>query len=948
MTGSRDVRLLRVPHLRGAHRVLTELAGTSPQAVVLVPTRHAAEEVRRALLDAGIDVDAFPSVLTRHEWHVDLHVRMAGAARLLGAIEREVLVARAADTAIAAGITPPFVVRPGLIGEMLHLYDGVRRNRRTVDDVERVLVAALEPGSDIDRGAARLLEQTRFLIAVFHAYEATLERLDVLDEHRLRDRVAGAAIVAPVQHLIVTTGDEAIGEGGLWPADFDLLTRLPGLTHVDVIATERDLDAGFRERLFDLLPGIEEHRRGETAEDRPVLIVPEDPASPPYHVHRDREEELSAIVRRLGDRRERVAIVYQRPLPYVYLARRVFERAGVPFTTADTLPLAAEPYVAAVDLACEAIVAERAREPLLRLLESPMLTWRPHRRALASEDVQILREWWSAHPAADPAGVADKWERRGRPVRHGRLRRARAAAAAAVAELRTFDQERPRSEHLRAFAALLMERTPAGAFSERTGRARGAVLALIDELALAYERHGDDAVPFRQLVPVVRRAIEQHTFAPASGSGGGVRLIDARTARYTQADEVWIVGINEGEWPLPSRRSVFYPSGLLRDLGFAGEQVRQAHARAAFHDLLSLAHEATGLSVFQLEEDSIVRPSVLLEDLGDDDPQPVSVAIPSGGAAAAEAAPSADADRWRAWRETHLPPGDPRRHGLAGPPPSRVLSVTQVERYLDCPFRFFSSVVLGLEEEDDHHEIGLDPRRRGTLVHQVFQTFFDRWGAEAHGAIAPSDLPAARALLEEVATRELASLPEADRVVERMRLLGSAAGPGLGERVFRLEALTPEPVVERLLEYDLRGTYRFGRDEPRDVTLKGIADRIDLLANGTLRLIDYKTGKAPDPHRSIQLAVYALCAEQKLEGHLGRRWRVGQAAYLALGDPRAWVPVVRSPDDRASLDAAEQRVLEAFAGIAAGAFGPAPADRRLCRVCGFSAVCRKDYVDEVA
>ena len=33
----------------------------------------------------------------------------------------------------------------------------------------------------------------------------------------------------------------------------------------------------------------------------------------------------------------------------------------------------------------------------------------------------------------------------------------------------------------------------------------------------------------------------------------------------------------------------------------------------------------------------------------------------------------------------------------------------------------------------------------------------------------------------------------------------------------------------------------------RRIRLRGTADRIDLLADGTLRLIDYKTGKAATP-----------------------------------------------------------------------------------------------------
>ena len=66
--------------------------------------------------------------------------------------------------------------------------------------------------------------------------------------------------------------------GGLWRADFDLLTRLPGLERVDVVATEEQLATGLLERLHNLLPGLEEVRVPPAAGplDVPVLVVPRD------------------------------------------------------------------------------------------------------------------------------------------------------------------------------------------------------------------------------------------------------------------------------------------------------------------------------------------------------------------------------------------------------------------------------------------------------------------------------------------------------------------------------------------------------------------------------------------------------------------------------------------------------------------------------------------------
>ncbi|MGE3842291.1 MAG: PD-(D/E)XK nuclease family protein, partial [Vicinamibacterales bacterium] len=78
-------------------------------------------------------------------------------------------------------------------------------------------------------------------------------------------------------------------------------------------------------------------------------------------------------------------------------------------------------------------------------------------------------------------------------------------------------------------------------------------------------------------------------------------------------------------------------------------------------------------------------------------------------------------------------------------------------------------------------------------------------------------------------------------------------------------------------------------------------------------------------------------------GYRGRVWRVADAAYLALSDDRPWVSVVAG-GERAPLDDARRRVTDAVRGIRRGEFPPRPVERRLCAMCAFSAVCRKDYV----
>jgi RecB family exonuclease len=231
----------------------------------------------------------------------------------------------------------------------------------------------------------------------------------------------------------------------------------------------------------------------------------------------------------------------------------------------------------------------------------------------------------------------------------------------------------------------------------------------------------------------------------------------------------------------------------------------------------------------------------------------------------------------------------------------------------------------------------------------VFEEFFRSWQAAGNGQISVANLEAARRMLVEVVDRSLARLPESEAGLERTRLLGSSAAAGLGEAVFRMEAERAVPVVERLLEHPLRGRFVMSTGSgPRVVDLRGKADRLDLLADGTFRLIDYKLGWPPDRNRALQLPIYGLCAEQRLAEDRSRRWTLGEAVYIAFGGPRRVVPLFTSTASRDEvLGSAQQRLVDTLDAIERGEFPPSPDDVYRCDTCSFASVCRKDYVGDV-
>ena len=979
MINPRTTRLLRVADLCSLHEIVADSVGITEQTrttAVILPTRGAAEEMRRTLegrlLDSQRPAIVLPELLTRADFYARLHAAHPGVPPLLTEFEREVLFRRAALTADAGGAAAPFRLRAGMVVEILALYDELRRRDRSVADFSRLMVGSLEPSAEMDRGAERLLRQTRFLVAAFEAFEQAVAATGRLDEHRLRDWLLARDGGSPFRRVVLTVADQAADAHGLWSADYALLTRVARLEAIDVVVTEAVLATGFHERIHELLPGIQEERIC-SARPAPVLLVPDtagggEPVR--WFVSRDREEELVATAR-LAARKSaphRVAAVFQRPLPYLYLARDVFADAAMPYQARDALPLAAEPFAAAIDLLFAFISNEATRAATVELLRSPHWRFTIDQREIGHADVAsldgLLRElkyvggWEQLSALAAQAREFRETDRRA-ALRRRAADALEAAHTAAVA-LRAVSEARSASAQIGALRAFIRghEVLPAATdvWYSRHLRARAAILAALDGLADAHTRYDDEPLPVGDLLGMIRRWMEGQTFSPRTGADG-VSLLDATAAAFADVDEVRVLGLVASDWPERNGRTFFYPSALLSQLGWPADVTRSSAARARFNDLLRLAQERVSVSLFTLEDDAIVPPSVFLDELNAAAFQVEHVPEESRSPIFARAALTSglhpsdgltpEGREWLAMRSSRSEAGAAMFQGTTGVRQPETYAVSHLERYLDCPFKYFAAYVLRLDEERDD-EAGFTAQERGQFVHAVFERFFVEWQASGRRAITTDNLTDALSLFSDVAEAQLATLPEPDRSMERTHLLGSAVAPGLAERAFTFEIDQGVGVVERLLEHALEGEFRFnGTDGTSAVRLRAKADRIDLLTDGTIRVIDYKLGRAPKPKRALQLPIYGICAEQHLDGRHGRHWTLGRAGYVAFREKNAFVELGGTAANlQKALVEGQMRLLGAVEAIQAGAFPVDPDEPWLCTRCGFATVCRKDYVGD--
>ena len=247
-----------------------------------------------------------------------------------------------------------------------------------------------------------------------------------------------------------------------------------------------------------------------------------------------------------------------------------------------------------------------------------------------------------------------------------------------------------------------------------------------------------------------------------------------------------------------------------------------------------------------------------------------------------------------------------------------ALSPSRAGDFMSCPLLYRFRTIDRLPEPYSPDAV------RGTVVHKVLEDLFDLPAAGRTPAAAGDMLePAWEAMVAE--DPELGDMFEGDDGAQVTAWLTSCRR--VLERYFtledptRLEPAERELYVETLLDSKL--------------LLRGFVDRIDVAPDGAIRVVDYKSGKAPgemfEAKALFQMKFYALVI-----------WRTRgvvpamlQLVYLGNGEMLRYVP------DEQDLLATERKVEAIWRAIRradeSGDWRPSPG--RLCDWCAHQAIC---------
>ncbi|MFH5210361.1 RecB family exonuclease [Antrihabitans spumae] len=251
----------------------------------------------------------------------------------------------------------------------------------------------------------------------------------------------------------------------------------------------------------------------------------------------------------------------------------------------------------------------------------------------------------------------------------------------------------------------------------------------------------------------------------------------------------------------------------------------------------------------------------------------------------------------------------------SAPPRRPALSPSRAADFKLCPLKY------RLRAVDRIPEVPTRAALRGTVVHAALESLY--------GLPAADRVPdTATALVDPAWDRLVGDAPELRELVtidERGEFLDEARA--LISRYYRLEDPTrfePESCEQRV-EVELEDS----------VLLRGFVDRIDVAPTGEVRVVDYKTGRAPgerrESHALFQMKFYALVI-LRTRGIVPTQLRL---LYLADDEILTYQP---DRDEllrfERTLSALWKAILEAGA---TGDFRPSPSN--MCNWCDYKPLC---------
>jgi ATP-dependent helicase/nuclease subunit B len=350
---------------------------------------------------------------------------------------------------------------------------------------------------------------------------------------------------------------------------------------------------------------------------------------------------------------------------------------------------------------------------------------------------------------------------------------------------------------------------------------------------------GPDQLGIEALPDFIERLLANSTVRPPQGGHPRIAIYGLLEARLQQADVMILAGLNEGTWPALPAPDPWLAPRIRQELGLPGLEHRIG---LAAHDF------ASGLGA----------PKVIISRARRSGNAPVIASRFWLRLHAMAGKNFASAEQYsQLARMIDKPMSRPERATAPSLLPDaalrpRVVYATDVDRLAADPYSFYAARILRLSRLD---MIDADPTYawRGNAVHKILELWF------REDQCNPDTLDhRARQLLHSSGAHPVLRAFWQPRLLKAIEWVGGQV---------RADALMGRHI--ELVEAE-------GQAQIAGVTLKGRADRIDIMPDGSIGIVDYKTGSTPTAKQvkagySLQLGLLGIIAEQGGFASLGKR-----------------------------------------------------------------------------
>ena len=610
------------------------------------------------------------------------------------------------------------------------------------------------------------------------------------------------------------------------------------------------------------------------------------------------------------------------------LARRVsveLGRFGIEANDSAGIPLASTPQGTLLSVLAEAVLLPGDPVAVLALLKHPLASFRhaqnEARRAARTIELLALRAGTGEVDIAHLSSLLELRLAEREDEHHQPLWRRRIAAEA-IDETRAFARcveqaVRPLADRLLARreedgASRLTPHFPVAEWAHATAEVLEAVArdedgaldrlwggeageALSDLLSGVIESKAGFSVRESDWAAMLPALLSGQMVKPRAGAHPRVFIWGALEARLQHVDTIVLAGLNEGTWPGQTSNDAFLSRAMKVAIGLEPPERRTGQAAHDFQMAFGTKSVVLSRSARSGTEPTVASRwlqrllAVTGAEAGD--------GMRARGRAFVEWADALD----RAEPTLLATRPEPRPPRDAQP---KSYSFSEVGRLRRDPYAIYARRILRLDPIAD---MVRDPSvaERGTLYHAILEEF-GRLGLAA-------DDPRALELMDGIIERSFAAakLPAHVAATWRPRF----------DRVARLfldwERTRPAPNARHL-------EARADLAVADGLRLTGMADRIDVMDDGSAEIIDYKTGTAPSPKQARTLLDPQLALEAAALKHGGFRdlpkLAVSHLLYVRLKpEERLRVDYVdnKKPDkpDTRSADELADEALKQFAGF---------------------------------